>query len=240
MVLTADPRALTWLRRARFWALALLALVVVHDAVYLATYGSRYADTMAATGHGYWVTYVLLALVLGGIPLALTGIGLLRLRAAIARSRTPGTPAPRPDTRPGPSWLGETAGLLPRLLAVVTLGLLLQENLESLLAGHGLPGLWALAGPLTMPVLLLVSTLVAMAGAFLRWRERVLTERLAAARAAAARHHRPAAASAPAAWGAIAAIVAHGWLLARRLAGRAPPTGIAHSSRGRRPASLPA
>ena len=66
MTLSADPRAMAWLRRARFWALALLALVVAHDAVYLATYGSEYTDAMAATGHGYWVTYVLLALVLGG------------------------------------------------------------------------------------------------------------------------------------------------------------------------------
>ena len=44
-------------------ARAPIALVVAHDAVYLATYGSRYAETMAATGHGYWLTYVLLALV---------------------------------------------------------------------------------------------------------------------------------------------------------------------------------
>jgi hypothetical protein len=239
MTFSADPRAMAWLRRARFWALALLALVVAHDAVYLATFGSEYSDAMAATGHGYWVTYVLLALVLGGIPLLLTGLGLLALRRRIARTRA-GLPGPAPrDPAAGPSYLGELAGLLPRLATVLVAGFLLQENLESLAAGHGLPGLHALAGPLTMPVLVLVAALVAAAGALLRWRERVLVARLAAARAAAARHHRPVAASAAPAWGAIAAIVAHGWISARRLAGRAPPSGIAHRMRGPRPASLP-
>lgn len=239
MTLTADPRAMAWLRRARFWALALLALVVAHDAVYLATYGSRYAETMASTGHGYWVTYVLLALVLGGIPLLLTGVALVALRRRITRTRT-GLVGPLPrDPAAGPSYLGELVGLLPRLAFVLVLGFLLQENLESVAAGHGLPGLHALAGPFTMPVLGLVAALVAAAGALLRWRERVLVARLAAARAAAARHHRPVAASAAPAWGAIAAIVAHGWICARRLAGRAPPAGIAHRTRGPRPALRP-
>ena len=119
-------------------------------------------------------------------------------------------------------------------------GFLLQENLESVLAGHGLPGLHALAGPFTMPMLGVVALLVAAAGGLLRWRERVLVARLAAARAAAHPSLRPVAAVAAPAWGAIAAIVAHGWLLARRLAGRAPPAGIAPRTCGPRPAFSPA
>lgn len=233
MTLDVSPAALTRLRRARFWALALVALLVAHDAVYLAAYGTRYGDAMAATGHGYWSTFTLLVAIAGGTGLALAALTLLRLRALLAGERS------RPDPSPGPGYLAELVSLWPRL-AITVVGLfLLQENAKSLLAGHGLPGLGALSGPLTLQALLAVAGLLAAAGAFLRWRERVLVARLAAARAAAARHPRPAAADAPPAWGAIAAIVAHGWICARRLAGRAPPVGIAHRPRGPRPALLP-
>ena len=147
MVLTARPGSMTWLRRFRFWALALLGLVIAHDAVYLAAYGARYHDAMSATGHGYWLTFALLALVVGGVPVGAALLGLVRLRASIwrlGRSREPDRGCG--ERSAGPSYLGELVGLLPRLFLVVVIGFTLQENAESILAGHGIPGLWVLAG----------------------------------------------------------------------------------------------
>jgi len=224
MVLTASPGSISRLRKLRFWALALVALVVAHDAVYLAEYGDRYRAALAATGHGYWLTFALLALVIGGVPIGATVLGLVRLRTSIwrlGRTRVPNRH--REDRSAGPSYLGEFVSLLPRLFAVVLIGFAFQENVESLAAGNGLAGLRVL-DLMSLQVLFAIAFLVALAGAWLRWREVVLQRRFAAAtrqnEQCAQRHG---AAHAAPGWGEIAAIVAHGWLMARRLAGRAPP-----------------
>ena len=225
MVLTTRPGSMRWLRAVRLWALALLGLVVGHEAVFRARYGASSDVALAGSGHGYWLTFALLAVVLGGIPIAAATLGLLRLRMLIRRTRDGrgAGDSGRRQGHVGPSYAGELIGLLPRLALVVVVGFTLQENAESLLSGHGLPGLWVLDDAVVLPVLLLVSALVAVAGAWLRWREAVLVGRLAAARAVVRRVPRHAASNAAPHWGAVAAIVAHGWLIARRLAGRAPP-----------------
>ena len=240
MTLHASPVALARLHRVRFGVLALVALLLAHDAVYLAAHGPDTAAAMAASGHGYWPTWTALVLLAGSVTAGIALLTLVRLRARLAAARAELPRRSRPAPAAGPGWLAGLVSLWPRLALVVVLGFLLQENAEALLAGHAAPGIGALDGPLTLQALVAVSGLVAAAGAFLRWRERVLVASLAAARSAASRHHRPTAAAAPPAWGDIAAIVAHGWIVARRLAGRAPPVGIAHRPRGPRPVNLPA
>lgn len=228
----ATPRSLVRFRRIRFWAFALVGLVVAHDAVFIAEYGPVSGQALAATGHGYWVTFAVLAILLAGIPIVATLVGLAHLRARIALVRGGRTSRRREREQWGnnPTYLDEFLGLAPRLFLVITTGFVVQENFEHLAAGHGFHGLDVLAWPhhpLALPVLFGVSLLLALAGAWLRWRGAVLERRLAAAQASAVRFALAGATRAPVCWGDVAASVAHRWLIARRLAGRAPPAGLA-------------
>jgi hypothetical protein len=122
-------------------------------------------------------------------------------------------------------YLREVARLWPRLLLVVACAFLLQENAEHLAAGHGLPGLWALSAPgypLAIPVLVVVTGLLAAVGGWLQWHRETLIRRLRASQSALARRrhlsrvpHRR--------WALVAAMVAHRWMLLRLDAERAPP-----------------
>ena len=213
------------LERLRFLALAALGSLVAHDAIFAAQYGLGGArdDALGATAHGYWPAFVVLttlaALAGGGAAIR----GVLHLRR-LAR----GLPATaRPADQSG--YLAEVARLWPRLLLVVGAAFLVQENLEHLAAGQGLPGLWALSAPgypLAIPVLVAVTGLLAAIGGWLQWHRETLVRRLSAARAAAAR--RRATAHAPhGRWALLAALLAHRWILLRRDASRAPPTPAA-------------
>ena len=215
-------------RLVRFWAFVLLGLVIGHDAVFIAEYGPVSSKALAASGHGYWYTFAVLALLAAGIPIVGGLLGLARLRARIALAR--GGRRPRRaarDRRAGePAYVDEFLGLAPRLFAAITAGFLVQENLEHLATEHELPGLAVLLWPhhpFALPVLFGISVLLAAAAAWLRWRGAVLERRLSAAQAVAAAPARHGATRAAPAWGAVAASVAHSWLIARRLAGRAPP-----------------
>ena len=209
------------LRRLRFVALVAVGALVGHDAVFAAQYGlgEQREAVLAATAHDYWPMFGVLALLVGGLGLAAAAVVLVRLHRALH-----GLPAVRPPTGT-PAYAGELLRLWPRLFLAVTLVFTLQENVEHLAAGLGLPGLWVLswpAYPLALPVLAAVTLLLATAGAGLRWRTQVLAGRLAAARAVSRR--RAAARLTPAGrWRLVAAIVAHARILARPDAGRAPP-----------------
>jgi len=209
------------LRRLRFAALVVVGVLLVHDAVFAAQYGlgERRDAVLAATTHDYWPVFTALALLVGGLGLAAAATVLLRLHRALRRL----PPVPRPAGTPG--YAGELLRIWPRLFLAVTLAFALQENVEHLAAGRGLPGLWALSWPeypLALPVIAAVTFLLAAAGAWLRWRTDVLAGRLAAARAVAPR--RVDLRLAPAArWRLVAATLAHARILARRDAGRAPP-----------------
>ena len=228
MVVMADAGSLRLFRWVRFWAFGLLGLVIGHDAVFIAEYGPLSARALQATGHGYWYTFATLAVLLAGIPIVAGLVGLARLRARIAltRGRAQSRSSALDRRDPAPAYLDEFVGLAPRLFLVITTGFVVQENLEHLAAGHGLHGLAVLVwpdNPLGLPVLFGVSVLLALAAAWLRWRGAILERRLAAARAGAARLTSARATRAAPCWGDVAATVAHRWLVARRLAGRAPP-----------------
>ncbi len=222
VVLTAaSTHVARQLRRLRFVALVAMGALVAHDAVFAAQYGfgDQRDAALAATAHDYWPVFAALAIIVGGLGLAAAAVALLRLHRALH-----GLPAvPPPAGTPG--YAGEVLRLWPRLFLAVTLVFTLQENVEHLVAGLGLPGLWVLswpAYPLALPVLAAVTLLLAAAGAWLRWRTDVLAGRLAAARVAARR--RATFALVPARrWRLVAAMIAHARMLARLDAGRAPP-----------------
>lgn len=210
------------LERLRFLALAALGSLVAHDAIFAAQYGlgTVHDSVLAASGHGYWPAFVVLTLLAFGAGAGAAVRGVLHLRRLVR-----GLPAaPRPDDQPG--YLAEVAHLWPRLLLVVALVFLAQENAEHLAAGQGLPGLWVLSAPgypLAIPVLVAVTGLLAAIGGWLQWHRETLVRRLTAARAAAASRPRAVAHAPHGRWALLAALLAHRWILLRRDAERAPP-----------------
>lgn len=225
-VIVEAPRGrLSLLRRARFLALAAVGMVVGHDAVYLAAYGPTYHQSMAATGHGYWLSFSLLVLVAAGIPLvaALAGLGRLSLLAA-GRGDGRGRRARRGAGMGAEAvTISSLAGTTIRMAATIIAAYTVQENLEQVLAGMTPGGLFVLDPPAVLPVLSLISLLLAVAGTWLRWREASLRRRLAAnspATLVAGDGTLPAPA-------ATTRIAAHSLWLASIPSGRAPPLAIA-------------
>ncbi|MEI7743715.1 MAG: hypothetical protein WCK58_08200 [Chloroflexota bacterium] len=218
---TRFPVPAAALRHTRLPVLAAVGVLLAHDAVFAAQYGLGPArDTaLARTTHEYWPAFLaltLLAAAAGG-GAAIAGVLMLQRRL----SGLPGI------TDPGrPSWASEAGRLWPKLLAVVTVAFTIQENIEHVTAGHALPGLWVLSAPhypLAIPVLVIVTGLLAAVGGWFRWRRETLTRLLHAARAAAAGRHRRVLRAPQGRWSLVAALVAHRWTLLRQDAGRAPP-----------------
>jgi hypothetical protein len=214
------------LGRVRFATLATTGILVAHDAVFLAQNGpgAAYESAMARTAHGYWPAFLLFTLLVGALG-TLTAVRALARLGRMVR----GLPG---DTRPprNPRYWSEVRRLWPRLFAIVLLGFLVQENVEHLASGSGLPGLWVLSAPhypLAVPAILAVTALLAAAGGWLQWRREVLIGRLRAAHAAALRHGRQLARMPHGRWALLAALLANDWALLRRDAERAPPAGCA-------------
>jgi hypothetical protein len=207
------------LERARLGALAVVGALLAHDAVFAAQYGvGPDRDlALAATAHGYWPAFVALAVLAGAAGLGVAIAGFLRLRRLLRG--LPAAPAQ------GPGYLRTVARLWPRLAFLVAAAFLVQENVEHVLAGAAAPGLWALAGPwypLAIPVILVVTGLLAAVGGWLGWHHESLVRRLVAARTAALRR-REVARAPHRRWALVAALLAHRWILLRRDAERAPP-----------------
>ena len=236
MIWLASRPAARAMRRTRFCLLALVALFAAHDAVFFAEFGfgDTFAAVMRQTGHdAYWPAYMLLVGLAAGMLTASAAVRIARLRRRLAAlvqlgslpDATSGARKRHAPVADAPSYGRELMGLWIRLLAVVLVGFVLQENVEHAAHGH-LPGLGVLAGPenpLALPALVVVTFLLAVVGALVRWRIAVLEVRLARTpasgpRRAGLRARRPAAG----AWIA-AAVAAHHWTIARQDPGRAPP-----------------
>jgi len=203
----------------------LVALVLAHDLVFLARYGSRYNEELVHAGHGgTWAAAAQTSLVLGAL-LAAAGIyRLVRLRLLV-RARTTAMP------------LRQTAGRLPfrslvaawaravALIAPATVVLLtVQENIERWGIGQRMPGPEVLLTPEYaggLWIALLVGAAVALVVALFRWRRETLLARLRAARAHAARG-----ASTAARHTGVDVAPPIESLLGRRSALRAPPAAI--------------
>ena len=190
--------------RVALWALAGLALLVSHDAVYLAQIGPGETVTamLRTAGHGYWgiASAVLLAFALLAAGGAGLRILLLRRRAAALGAR-----ATR-DT----SWPGAFIRNWTMLGVVVAVAFAVQENVEHLAAHGHAPGVGALIGPeypLALPVMALVTALAAAIATLVAGRHEALVAAIHAVLRPPVRVVAPAAS-----------------VMARRGAGRAPPS----------------
>ena len=127
--------------RLAFWALVGVALLVAHDAIYLAQIGpgQALATALRTAGHGYWMW----------ASLALTAVALvagisfwLRMRRLRRRARALGARHDAPGSfarRFVVAWL--------RLGVVVAIGFTIQENVEHLIAHGHAPGAGRAARP---------------------------------------------------------------------------------------------
>lgn len=203
-------------------ALVLAALALGHELIYLLAhgFGEGYARAMQEGGHDrYWTSFVLIVLVVTGVLSVVAAAQWRRLRrlatdveAGAVRLSAGGLD--RFLELLGPLWLRVSVGAVAAYL--------LQENVETASVGAPLPGLGVLGGEhaIALPVLLLVSLVVAAVGALVGWRREVLLARI---RAAARRRLRaPAATLRPALVNDRPASRLEG----RRNGVRAPPLGL--------------
>ena len=167
-------------------SLVLGALALVHEVVYLATYGSvGYASAMQAGGHGrYWTAFILTVLLVVG-SLAVTTIRqLVRLSRLATRMQSGGV-----DVLD--QTLGRLANLTLRRWLVVGAGTLVafvvQENVERIDLGSPWPGIAVITGEnaIAVPVIIIISVAIAFVAALASWRREVLLTRLAAGRQSA-------------------------------------------------------
>jgi hypothetical protein len=177
-------------RFARFATAAVLqlvALVLAHDLVFLARYGSRFGEALVHSGHGEaWSAAVMTS---AGLAIALAAAGVFRLaRLGLLvhqRGRVHLDPAAARslDAR---SLLRGWLRLALRIAILSTVLLTIQENVEHWSTGQGLPGLGILLSaeyPDALSITIAVAFAVSLVAALLEWRRRVLLARLRAARA---------------------------------------------------------
>lgn len=162
-----------------FWALAGVALLLSHDAVFLVQLGPGEDLTQAlrAAGHDYW-GWASLALALIGLATGVAAV--LHLRSLRLRASEL-LVAPIASRRALP---GRFAATWVRLFAVVVIGFVLQENAEHFISHGHLLGLNALLGPeypLALPVIGLITALASMVAAVLQRTERELLSLISAA-----------------------------------------------------------
>ena len=164
--------------RLAFWALAGVALLVSHDAIWLTQVGPGEALTAALRngGHDYW----------GAASTALTAAGLAAAAWAAIRLYRLRRGTSAVDAEPvGRPYLRRAAGAWLRLFSVVAIGFVIQENLEHAVAhGHSL---WAgaLIGPeypLALPVIGVITAFAALVAAAFVTAERILLARLESSR----------------------------------------------------------
>jgi hypothetical protein len=187
-------------RSGRLWIGAaavivqLAVLVLAHDLVYLARYGSRYGEALIHSGHGDgWRAAAATSILLAG-GAALIAVGrLVRLHILVRRERAAGTPGRLMHGALLRTWLR-----IGPALAISTVVLLtVQENMEQ----HALHGVWAGMGILLTPeyagalwIAFAVGLVIGAIVALVAWRFQVLLGRLRAARAAGAPSRAPRAA----------------------------------------------
>lgn len=222
MILWASIDRVRLGRRVRVGILAIVALLIAHDAIFLAEYGDgpSFARAMTEGGHdGYWLPFTIVA-ILGG------GLLLLRALTKLRHLRAQASATGWIEELPAPSYLSELLGIWRVLFPLVTVLFAAQENLEHLTMHGHLLGLGAVAGsenPLALPVIAAVTCVLAALGALLRWRVAVLRSHIAAATAA---HPRAAGERICPEWGSIHAAAPHRWIACRLDAGRAPPKSV--------------
>ena len=223
MAIATAPERARWAGRLRLGVLTVVALLMAHTAIFAAQYGTgdEFARAMSASGHDvWWAPASLAVLAIGFILVVQTAGGLAHLEMR-ARRTTPAGSLRHADQPPIWSTIGS---IWRRLLPLVTVLFLIQENIEHLLSQGHLLGLEALGGPedpLALPILALVTLVLAVLGALVRWRVSVLRARTTAIADAT---RRPIVADAAhRRWRTIGALAPWTWMSDRLDAGRAPP-----------------
>lgn len=201
----------------------LVALVLAHDLVFLARYGSRYNEELVHAGHGgTWAAAADTSLVLGALLAAAGVLRLVRLHLLLQDSPMTNTPTGSLPVRAlFAAWRRTFLLVAPTTVALLTI----QENLERWAVIHRLPGPAILLTPEYaggLWIALLVGLAVALVVALFRWRRETLLARL---RAAARRPAR--AGSSTARHTGIEVNPPSDSLLGRRSALRAPPALLA-------------
>jgi len=197
--------------------MALVALMLGHNLIFLAGYGTGFGHAMAHTGHDRsWGTAVAISLLLGGALLlaAVWRLGqLFRTARAMNAGKLPSEPGWRAFlVRFIPWWLA---------LAVATAVLfVLQENVESARISSHLPGIGVLTSatyPHAIAIIVAVAFAVSFVAVLLGWELEILAARIQAAGSGRQR-------ATPSAMPPIGLVeLAHRSILGSRLAGRAPP-----------------
>ena len=196
---------------------ALASLVLAHNLIFIAGYGSRFGAVMEHTGHDHGWTIAAFTSI--GLAASLLLIALRRLSQLRRAARTPGVET-LPDEPGLPAFAGRWLSWWLALTLVTAALFVLQENLELASVGSALPGLGILSSaayPHAIVIIPLVALGISLVAALLGWRTSVLIARIQAAR-----HEARSARAQP--LGLTEPIdLRPGSILGRRLAGRAPP-----------------
>lgn len=181
-------------------SLVFATLALSHHIVYLLAHGNgpAYAKAMTQAGHDrYWTSFLI---AVGGVSAALAMVSVHQLRrlARLAEAARIGGVQVRDASlwrlmaMIPPRWLQVTAG--------TTVAFVLQENVETVGMGVPMPGLGMVSGDhlFAVPIIALVSLLLATVSALVRWRRDLLLARLrSTARPLGPRSSQRRAASAP-------------------------------------------
>jgi hypothetical protein len=179
------PRLLTGVVTAV--TLQVVALVLAHDLVFLARFGSRYGEALAHSGHSEtWPANVGTILVIA-TALGLAGLVRLAQLGIFVRAAT-GSSSGALDL---PQLLRLWLRVALRIALISVVLLTVQENLERFSISGSMPGAGILLSPeypFALWIAIAVGLLVGLVAALFEWRRRALIERLRAARAAVPRH----------------------------------------------------
>jgi hypothetical protein len=196
---------------------ALASLVLAHNLIFIAGYGSRFGAVLEHTGHDHGWTIAALTSI--GLAASLLLIALRRLSQLRRTARMPGVET-LPDEPGLRAFAGRWLSWWLALTLVTAVLFVMQENLELASVGSALPGLGILSSaayPHAIVIIPLVALGISLVAALLGWRTSVLMARIQAARSEAR----------------LVAVqplgrpelidLRPGSILGRRLAGRAPP-----------------
>lgn len=196
---------------------ALASLVLAHNLIFIAGYGSRFGAALAQSGHDHGWT--LAALTSIGLAVSLLAVALWRLQQLRRAAR--GAGAMRLPTEPGlRAFANRWLGWWVALTLVTALLFVLQENVEHARIGTTLPGLevlWSATYPSAIAIILAVALGISLVAALLGWRSSVLIARIEAARP------KTSGTAGPSLSPTEPIDRRQGSILGRRLAGRAPP-----------------
>ena len=177
-------------RLARFAtaaALQVLALVLAHQLVFLARYGSRFGEALVHSGHGEaWTAAVMTSV---GLALALATAAVFRLVRLGLLVHRRGRVSVDTAAAHALSSRSLPRGMVVLALRMTILSLVLltiQENVERWAIGQAMPGpgiLLSAEYPGAVWITVAVAFAVSLIAALFEWRRRALEARLRAARA---------------------------------------------------------